>query len=129
MISICEVDAHRHVTGEITQLLQLPMFGNEVRNILPIAQEMASYHDLSCQEDPDQEYDALKFWKKNSIKLPNLANLVRQVACLTPSSATVERLFSMLNSFNDNQGSCLADYVKSRCMIRYNEIFRDRSHD
>jgi len=126
MNSICEVDELQNISGEITQLLQLPMFDNLEQNILPYVHELELYYNISREEVTIDEVDLLSFWKKNVITLPNFSKLVRHLGCLTPSSATVERLFSMLKSFNYSQCNALADYVKTRCMIRYNEIFRYR---
>jgi len=82
---------------------------------------------LGTEDDIDEPgIKILSFWKANVLTTPNFALLARKIACLSPSSATVERLFSLLNSFNDNQANALADYAKARCLIRYNNIFRER---
>jgi len=131
--SIVHTLPNNQVQGEIVQLLHLPFILNDI-HLQPFVVEMQSYHEISRatvqsqtgEEDDDPAKNILCFWKRNVLTLPNFAELARKIACLSPSSATVERLFSLLSSFNDNQGSALADYAKARCMIRYNHIFRER---
>ena len=55
---------------------------------------------------------------------PRVATEVALVMC---SSASVERVFSLLNNlFDDFQHRCLNDYKEASIKIRYNENYRDR---
>jgi len=128
----------QHVRWEIIELFHLPFIhtgqiGDDTC-LLPFVQEMSMYQQISRQyiadnteqEDPDSD-TYLKFWRQNVLTLPHFSLLARKMAACSPSSATVERLFSILASFNDNQSNALADYAKARTMIRYNYNFRQRS--
>ena len=63
----------------------------------------------------------IKFWRLNKVRLPYLALLVRYAYCITPSSASVERVFSLLkNSFGAQQNLSLEDYIEASLMFQYN---------
>ena len=57
-------------------------------------------------------------------KLPAWARLTRVFLSMAPSSAAVERIFSLCNHmFGDAQLSTLADYVQGSLMLRANKRF------
>ena len=64
----------------------------------------------------------IKFWRLNKIQIPYLSLFVRYAYCITtPSSASVERVFSLLkNSFGPQQNLTLEDYIKTSLMFQYN---------
>ena len=64
----------------------------------------------------------IKFWRLNKIQLPYLSLFVRYAYCITPSSASVERVFSLLkNSFGPQQNLTFEVYIKtSLLMFQYN---------
>ena len=39
---------------------------------------------------------------------------------IQPSSAAAERVFSLLNSFKENQARALEDYIETSIMLQYN---------
>ena len=53
--------------------------------------------------------------------LPHRATTARKVLAVQPSSAAVERAFSLLNSgFSNQQGSSLQDYIEASIMLHFN---------
>ena len=128
------------IRGEIIYLFHLPFFptGNDVY-LQPFIDELKSYQENSItyidernnenddSSDDDSSDSYLHFWSQNVITLPNFSDLAFKMVTCTPSSATVERLFSLLSCFNDNQTTALADYAKARTMIRYNHNFRSKT--
>ena len=66
------------------------------------------------------DVDSLLWWEKNSKKLPFWANACKKVILCQPSSASVERVFSLLKHFTEQQQSALEDYVEAALMIQYN---------
>ena len=61
----------------------------------------------------------------NSVRLPHWASLVMKLLLIQPSSASAERVFSLLNNaFNDQQDNALEDYLEASVMIRYNKAKR-----
>ena len=41
---------------------------------------------------------------------------------IQPSSAAAERVFSLLNSFKENQARALEDYIETSIMLQYNRV-------
>ena len=56
--------------------------------------------------------------------LPAFASAAKGVLLLTPTSAAVERAFSLLRMLSDRQESALEDNVEARVMLRYNKSQR-----
>ena len=68
-----------------------------------------------------ENFSTMKWWKLNGPGLPNWAASVRKVLLVQPSSATSERVFSLLNaSFHEQQDAALQDYLEASLMLQYN---------
>jgi hypothetical protein len=67
----------------------------------PHVDELAAYLALP-QIEWHSEWDALDWWKANAKKFPNLSVMARQYLGCPASSASVERLFSLV-------GICFGD--------------------
>ena len=60
--------------------------------------------------------------KNLKLKSVNWCVIVRKFLLLQPSSAAVERVFSLLNSgFGTLQEQSLQDYIQASVMLRYND--------
>jgi len=78
--------------------------------------------DATVQNLPDE--DDVTFWKRHQLVLKYWYIVSREIAIITPSSATVERLFSLLSQgFDKSQDSCLSDYKAASVSLRYNRNF------
>ena len=91
---------------------------------LRLVAELPKYKSLADAEATkaalDQRND-VGFWAAMEIVLPEWFDASREVGLVCPSSACMERGFSMLtNLFNDQQEAALEDMVCTRVMIRYN---------
>ena len=63
----------------------------------------------------------LAWWKANEMYLPNWALFARKVFLVQPSSATVERVFSILNRiYTKDRYSSLNDMIELSCMLAFN---------
>ena len=62
----------------------------------PHEDELAAYFALP-QIPLETEWDGLKWWEENAAKFPNLSVMARQNLSCPASSATVERLFSLVD--------------------------------
>ena len=61
------------------------------------------------------------FWNQCALKLPNFYKASREVALIMPSSANIERVFSILTqSYTDQQNCSLEDGQCATVMMRYN---------
>lgn len=124
--SLCVYDVGTsQVTGEISWLIRLPRYMKS--SLFDFAEEIAEYKDIAVKEmekKVEERVSHWEFWKRNQLKLPNFHKAAAYVAICAPSSATVERLFSLLCSFTDQQRRSKADYIKASVMQRYNNNMR-----
>ena len=72
------------------------------------------------------------FWRGNAVELPLYFRMATEVSLITPSSGTIERVFSLLTQiFGDQQEGALEDYVSTTIKLNYNEKIwraRDATH-
>ena len=65
--------------------------------------------------------DLHNFWKSNQAKIPTWASAFQRVSLIQPSSAAVERVFSILqNITSSSQSRLLEDALEATLMRRYN---------
>ena len=77
---------------------------------------------LSLAQDVSPDYDTLSWWKGHSHDLPYWSAAAQNVILVQPSSATSERVFSLLKaSFGPQQDCSLQDYVESSLMLQFNK--------
>ena len=68
-----------------------------------------------------QQTESVDWWQRNFPDLPHWSDAARQVLLVQPSSATAERVLSLLNSsFSDRQDSSLQDYIETSLMLQFN---------
>ena len=80
---------------------------------------LATY--LVKAEDVTSNVDLLPWWKSTEAELPTWASAMKKLLLVQPSSASAERVFSLLNnSFNDKQFNTLEDYVETSIMLQFN---------
>ena len=104
----------------------------EYLHFLPVAvplmdqltKELKKYKEKAALYLGDDDWN---FWRSYYNIIPTWYRVAAEVALVMSSSASVERVFSLLNSrFTDQQQRCLKDYKEGSIRITYNEIFRDR---
>ena len=62
------------------------------------------------------------FWDAHQLTLPTWWAASNEIALISPSSASAERLFSLLTQgFDSSQMACLSDYKFASAAIRYNK--------
>ena len=81
--------------------------------------------ELDRNDMADYTEMVLLFWRSNAPKqFPAWGRLARVFLSIAPSSAAVERVFSLCNHmFGDAQLSALADFVQGSLMLRANTRF------
>jgi len=68
-----------------------------------------------------------EFWRTGNTKFPFWSRLAYRCMLYVPTSAAVERVFSMLGSmFNDCQEHAKQDYIQAAIMKRYNTLWREK---
>lgn len=89
----------------------------------------AVLHQLIVEKDQysiaatnaDAGYDLWDFWHDNRKKLPTWYGVAKDVALIQPSSAFMERVFSILRACTDErQESCYSDRIAASAMLKYN---------
>ena len=81
--------------------------------------------ELDRNDMVDYTEKVLLFWRTNAPKFPAWGRLARVFLSIAPSSAAVERIFSLSkNMFGDAQLSALADHVQGSLMLRANKRFQ-----
>ena len=83
---------------------------------------------MSKAADLSSNICKLTWWKRHAVELPCWSNACKSLLLIQPSSAAAERVFSLLNnSFNDQQNSCLEDYIECSIMLQYNYMLQYNS--
>ena len=72
------------------------------------------------------EDDKVSWWAAHRDTLPFWSAIVKKLLLIEPSSATAERVFSLLSSiFKAQQDSAPQDHNEASVMLRYNRSKRD----
>ena len=99
--------------------LKVYPFLNEQTILGNLKCELSVYVAKAAGVTPDVE--VMAWWRNHSSELPHWSNALKKVLLVQPSSATAERVFSILkSSFGPQQGHSLQDYVQSSLMLQYN---------
>lgn len=108
-----------HVAIQSVQFIPraVPLFGQ-------LQSELVKYKKIA--DSCDLEMDTWVFWRTHYLELPVWYKVAAEVALIMVSSAGVERVFSLLNRFDDQQQGALNDYKEASVRIRYNENFRNK---
>ena len=69
----------------------------------------------------DAGHDLWVFWHDNRLKLPFWYNVATDIALIQPSSAFMERVFSILHACSDErQETCYSDRIRASTLLKYN---------
>ena len=94
--------------------------------ISSLDRELAEYLAATDGVSMSSEDKKLTLWEANSKTLPNWSALVQKLLLLQPSSASSERVFSLLNNvFNGQQDSSLTVYLESSVILRKSNAKRN----
>ena len=84
--------------------------------------ELPQYMAIADGTALDTEEEKLLWWSRNEATLPNWSSAVKKVLLVQPSSASAERVFSLMNNFFGNQqDAALEETVEVAVMLRYNQ--------
>ena len=109
---------------EQEEFRNFPFLDND--NIIAnLARELPDYLAAADGVVMANEEEKLAWWAAPIDTLPHWAGVVKTLLVIQPSSASAERVFSLLkNAFNDQQDNALEDYLEASVMIRYNNAKR-----
>ena len=98
----------------------LPNYDTIIANL---ARELPDYLAAADGVVMADEEEKLAWWAAHRDTLPHWAGVVKKLLVIQPSSASAERVFSLLkNAFNDQQDNALEDYLEVSVMIRYSSL-------
>ena len=101
----------------VDALKAFPFFQDELINDLKL--ELPTY--LAAADGTPREVNPLEWWEHNKVALPKWSCGFSKVVLVQPSSASVERVFSILKRhFAQSQQSALQDYVEVGVMLEFN---------
>ena len=70
----------------------------------------------------ETEEGKVQWWATHAAALPNWSAAVKKILLVQPSSASAERVFSLLqNAFSKQQEAALEETVETSVMLRYND--------
>ena len=114
----CKAREIKPNASSVDQLTSFPFITTD--NIANMKSELPQY--LASCEDLDESYDVLQWWKSHESVLPQWAITAKCILAIQPSSAAVERVFSLVNSgFDYQQEQSLQDYIEASVMLRFNK--------
>ena len=112
-----KLNSMQPTSADIDCLVAFPFFSREF--IDQLKKELPLY--LSKSADTDVGFCPLKWWKENGKDIPNWAIAASKALLVQPSSASSERVFSLLKaSFDEQQDSSLQDYIEASLMLQFN---------
>lgn len=110
----------------IDKILTLPVLAVQQGLRDRLINELAMFYVLS--ENVPQDAPLLSWWFGVRAALPTWYKVVvAEAVIMQPTSATAERVFSMMTwMFGDDQRAALEDYKETAMMLRYNGLQRQR---
>ena len=82
--------------------------------------ELPAYMAVAEDVSISTEEKKVERWCDHKEQISHWASAVKQVLLVQPSSATAERVFSILrSSFNEQQECALTDYLQASTMLQY----------
>ena len=78
-------------------------------------------YNIAASNNADAGHDLSAFWHDNRLKLPFWYNVAKDIALIQPSSAFMERVFSILRAYLDErQETCYSDRIRASALLKYN---------
>ena len=88
--------------------------------LLPLVVEKDQYNIAASNADAG--YDLWAFWHDNRLKLPAWYDVAKDAALIQPSSAFMERVFSILRAcMDERQEACYIDRIAASALLKYNK--------
>lgn len=95
--------------------------------IAGLSQELPHYLATAEGTQVATEEDKVQWWARNQENLPNWSAVVKKILVVQPSSASAERVFSIMsNHFTSQQDLALEETVEASVMLGYNKNQREK---
>ena len=118
----CQVQVQGlHPTTASGEELKLFPFVNNDATITGLVHELPHYLAIPDGVVVKSEEGKVCWWSTHERALPNWSAPVKKILLIQPSSASAERVFSILqNTFSKQQDAALEETVEASVMLRYN---------
>ncbi|CAB1113067.1 unnamed protein product [Ectocarpus sp. CCAP 1310/34] len=117
------MESRKYSDDTIRSLKVLPFVNSKM--VKGLLKEKEGYY-MAASNNTDIEYGHMAFWKDKKKRLPTWHALVLDVALSPPSSAYMERVFSILRCcFNERQQHVYSDRICASALLKFN---RGRAH-
>ena len=113
-----QVTALRPNARSLEELKNFPFVNDAM--VAALATELPQYIAAADGLVCNNEKEKLTWWAAHQDTLPQWSALVRKVLLVQPSSASAERVFSLLATLSAQQEAALEDYIEASVMVRYN---------
>lgn len=121
-----QVQQLRPTAASVEELRRFRFLDNDAI-IQGLTAELPRYLAVADGADLQTEEEKLQWWSRNEANLPNWSSVVKKVLLVQPSSATAERVFSIMNNFFTNQqDAALEQTVEASVMLCYNQNQRNK---
>ena len=98
--------------------------------VVQLVEELPNYLATADGAAIETEEDKVHWWATHAAALPNWSAAVKKILLVQPSSASAERVFSLLqNAFSKQQEAALEETVETSVMLRYNDNKRTWNHE
>ena len=121
-----QVQQLRPTAASVEELRRFRFLGNNAI-IQGLTAELPRYLVVADGADLQTEEEKLHMWLRNEADLPNWSSMVKKVLLVQPSSASAERVFSIMkNFFTNQQDAALEQTVEASVMLCYNHNQRNK---
>ena len=117
----CSAERIREIVAPLSPKLLLSSLINKMINELAAYQIQSNKCLWSDMKDKEVLENIIEFWSERN-SLPTWRELAHPYYLLQPTSASLERAFSMLKYiYTDQQSLSMVDLIKTTLMLRYNK--------
>ena len=110
-----------HPTAASVQELKQFSFITDAE-VVQLVEELPNYLAIADGEAIETEEGKVQWWATHAAALPNWSTAVKKILLVQPSSASPDRVFSLLqNAFSKQQEATLEETVKTSVMLGYND--------
>ena len=116
-----QVQALHPTAASVQELKQISFITDA--EVVQLVEELPNYLDLAIADGAiETEEGKVQWWATHAAALPNWSAAVKKILLVQPSSASAERVFSLLqNAFSKQQEAALEETVETSVMLRYND--------
>ena len=115
-----QVQQLRPTAASLHELRNFSFLDNDAV-ITGLSDELPRYLASADGTQTETEDEKVQWWARYEASLPNWSSVVKKILLVQPSSASAERVFSIMENFStDQQENALEETVEASVMLCYN---------